>query len=341
MKFARMLSAMERKRYWLLPAMPFVFAMAAPLSTAPVAAQSSWQPERNVEIVIPTGPGGGTDRIGRVIQKIWQDNGMVRSSVVVNRPGGGGAVAWSYLNQSVRDGHYLSIAPLYLLTNHITGRSKLNYTDFTPIAVLTSECVAFMVNVDSPIRDGRDLVARLRKDPSAVSFAIGGTTGGSNHIALGLLMKAAGGDVRKLKIVVFNSTGESATALIGGHVDVLTAAGNMAARQARQGQARVIAVAAPKRLSDDLASVPTWKDQGFDVVADQWRSVIGQRGMTAEQLSFWNGVFAKLVETEAWKQELTRSLVEKNYMNSTQALQFMKAEYEALRTVLSELGLAK
>ena len=48
-------------------------------------------------------------------------------------------------------------------------------------------------------------------------------------------MRAAGGDVKKLKIVVFNSTGESATALIGGHVDVLTAAGNIASQQLRQG----------------------------------------------------------------------------------------------------------
>ena len=332
---------MESKQYFWLLATPFIYAITALVLTNAAHSQSIWHPERNVEIVISTGPGGGSDRVGRVIQKIWHDNVMIKSSTVVNRPGGGGTIAWTYLNQYPGDGHYLSIAPLFLLTNHITGRSKLNYTDFTPVALLTSENVAFMVKLDSPIKDGRDFVDRLRKDPASLSLAIGGTTGGSNHIALGLLMKAAGGDVKKLKIVIFNSTGESVSALIGGHVDVLTAAGNMAARQAHQGKVRVIAVAAPKRLGSDLASVPTWKEQGLDVVADQWRSVIGPKSMTPQQLTFWNGVFGKMVETEAWKQDLDKSLVESNYMNSTQALEFMKTEYETLRTVLSELGLVK
>jgi putative tricarboxylic transport membrane protein len=294
-----------------------------------------------VEIVIPTGPGGGTDRVGRLIQKIWQENAWVKTSTVLNRPGGGGTIAWTYLNQHQNDGHYLSIAPLFLLTNHITGRSKLNFSDFTPVALLTSENVAFMVKVDSPIKDGRDFVERLRKDPSSLSLAIGGTTGGSNHIALGLLMKAAGGDIKKLKIVVFNSTGESVAALTGGHVDVLTAAANMAARQSRQGEVRVIAIAAPNRLGGALANVPTWKEQGLDVVADQWRSVIGPRGMTSQQLAFWDKVFSKLVATDDWKQYLARSLVENNYMSSAQALEFMNKEYETLKAALGELGLAK
>ncbi|MBI3042185.1 MAG: tripartite tricarboxylate transporter substrate binding protein [Betaproteobacteria bacterium] len=332
---------METKRYFRLLARSFVCATAVLVLATAAYSQSSWQPERNVEIVIPTGPGGGTDRVGRLIQKIWQDNALVRISTVLNRPGGGGTIAWTYLNQYPGDGHYLSIAPLFLLTNHITGRSKLNFGDFTPVALLTSENVAFMVKVDSPIKEGREFAERLRKDPSSLSLAIGGTTGGSNHIALGLLMNAAGGDVKKLKIVVFNSTGESIAALMGGHVDVLTAAANMAARQTRQGKVRVIAVAAPNRLGGDLASAPTWKEQGFDVVADQWRSVIGPSGMTSQQLAFWDEVFSKLVSTEAWKQYLARSLVADNYMNSTRALEFMRKEYETLTIVLGDLGLAK
>jgi len=63
--------------------------------------------------------------------------------------------------------------------------------------------------------------------------------------------------------------------------------------------------------------------------------------MTPQQLTFWNGVFEKLVETEAWKEELNTSLVENNYMNSTRALEFMKTQYATLRTVLTELGLAR
>ncbi len=73
-------------------------------------AQTSWKPQRNVEIVIGSSAGTGPDRVARIIQRIWREQKtMDVPSSVSSKPGGGGAVAWAYLNQHAGDGHYLLI----------------------------------------------------------------------------------------------------------------------------------------------------------------------------------------------------------------------------------------
>src|SRR6185436_13169514 len=94
----------------------------------------SWKPEKPVEIVIGTSPGGPQDRTGRTVQKILQEQRLVTTPVnIVNKAGGGGAVGLSYVNQHPNDGHYLMINSLTLLTNHLTGKTTMAFTDFTPI----------------------------------------------------------------------------------------------------------------------------------------------------------------------------------------------------------------
>ena len=112
-------------------------ALACPSSRAQAPA---WQPDRFIEIVVPSGPSGGNDMAGRTMHAILQGKKLVATPVnVVNKPGGGGAVAFTYINQKQADARYISVIPVTLLTNHITGRSAFTYTDFTPIAQLYSE----------------------------------------------------------------------------------------------------------------------------------------------------------------------------------------------------------
>ena len=112
--------------------MPFLFltVAGATLVAVPAGAQSTWRPDRNVELVVGSTPGSGQDKTARVIQRIWKDAKLVEvTSSVVNKPGGGGAIADAYVSQHVGDAHTLMTASPTLLTSHITGRSKLNYTD--------------------------------------------------------------------------------------------------------------------------------------------------------------------------------------------------------------------
>ena len=313
------------------------------LLLAPVAGLGqAWKPEKPVEIIVGTSPGGPQDRTGRLIQKILQEQRLAPTPVnVVNKPGGGGAVGLAYLSQRAGDGHYLMVNATTLFTNYITGKTPLAYTEFTPIAVMGIEYVGLSVRADSPVKSGREAVERLRKDPSSLSVAVGTALGNATHISFALAVKAAGVDVRKLKTVVFNSGGEAMSALLGGHVDAMASAPSTLLQQIKAGKVRMLAIGAPQRLSGDLASVPTWKELGVDTAFELWRGLAGPKGMSRAQIAFWDDVLGKVVRTDEWKTELERFDMENVYRNSADTARYWKAEHDEVKAVLTELGLAK
>jgi putative tricarboxylic transport membrane protein len=185
------------------------------------AARADWQPNRPVQVVVPSAPGGGLDLVGRTLQSVvTQDNLSTEPMVVINRPGGGGTVGIAYLNSHAGNGNYVSVQALPLITNRITGLSTIGVNDVTPLAVFVTEPIVFSVSADSPIKTGRDLITALRKNPSSISVAVSSSPGGQSHDAAALVLKTAGIDPKKLKIVFFDSGGEAITALMGNHVSV-------------------------------------------------------------------------------------------------------------------------
>ena len=315
-------------------------ALAAALAAGGLHAQA-WKPERPVELIAMNAPGGGSDRTLRIMAKILQEGRHVEVPVtVVNKPGGGGSVAYAYLNQHPGDAHYLQLASKSLLTNHIAGRGP-SYSDFTPVAFLFGEYVSVTVKPDSPLRTGRDLVERMKKDPGALSFGIATSLGNPNHQAVAAALKAAGVDIRKLRTVIFPSGGAASTAMLGGHVDVVPITAAFAASMARQGQVRVLAVTAPTRLPDVLADVPTWREQGYDAVVSNWRSIFGPRGMTAPQIAYWEQALQRFVESDGWKKELEVNFWRSEYLRSAETRKFIEQDDAQARAFLGELGLAK
>lgn len=321
-----------------------IAAAGALLSAAAVCAhaQPAWKPDKAVEIIIGTSAGGPQDHMGRMVQKVLQDEHLVAVPIsVVNKAGGGGAVGHAYLNQHPGDGRYLMVNAISILTNHITGKSAFAYTDFTPIAVMGIEYVCVSVQADSPIRSGKDLIERLKKDPSSLSTAIGTALGNATHISYSLAMKAAGIDIRKLRTVVFNSGGESMTALLGGHVDVAASASSSVMQQVKAGKLRILAIGAPQRLGGDLAKVPTWKELGINSAFELWRGLAGPKGMTRAQIAFWDEALGKVVKTEEWRKDMEHNDIVNIYKNSAETPKYWKEQYDQAREVLGDLGLAK
>jgi putative tricarboxylic transport membrane protein len=181
---------------------------------------------------------------------------------------------------------------------------------------------------------------QLRSDPASIGIAVA-SSGGANHIAVGLVAKKAGIDVRKLKVVVFNSGGDTLTALLGGHVQLVAANPASAASLVQSGKLRAIAVAAPKRLDGLYANVPTWREQGVDAVLMTWRGVVGPRDMGAGEIAYWEGVFRQMAQTKDWQDDLRKNFWVDNYLDSAGAKAFLQEEYGQLKAVLSDLGLAK
>ena len=155
----------------------------APIRPA-AAADPTWQPARNVEIIAPAASGSALDSVARLLQRVIQDQRLVASSMtVVNKAGGGNAVGFAYLAAHAGDGHYLLVTPFTIITNRITGSNPLSYQDFTPLAMLADEHIGFVVNAKSSIGTGRDLLERLKKDPESVSMALDRAAGAGADLA--------------------------------------------------------------------------------------------------------------------------------------------------------------
>ncbi len=306
------------------------------------AAAPAWKPADNVEIIVGAGAGGGNDNVARLMQKILQDRRLVEApSTVVNKPGGGGSIAFRYLAQHRASGNFVAVSSNTLLTNHITGVSPINYTDFTPLAVMINEYISMVVRPDSPLKTGRDLIAKLKADPGSVSFGISTQLGNINHIAIAVVARNTGIEVKKLKVAVFDSSASSITAVLGGHVDVVAGPPSISATFIDSGKLRALGISSPQRLRGPLANQPTWREQGVDAVVINWRGVIGVQNLGAPQIAFWDDALGRLAKTEEWDRELERNLWENAYANSSGAERYLKTQYEDLRRIMLDLGFAK
>jgi len=254
-----------------------------------------------------------------------------------NKPGGGHAIAMTYLNQHAGDGNYISMALPNILTNRIIGVHPLSYTDVTPLALLTSEYIAVSVRTDSPLKTGKDLLAKLRADSGSLTFAITSRASG-NHIAAGTVLKAAGVDLKKVKFVSFKGAGETTVAVLGGHVDVVMATPTSALKHVQTGKLRMLAITAPKRLGGEVANVPTWTELGVNAVSANWRSVVGPRGLSAPQIAYWDQTFGAMVKSPGWQEAIRANQWEDEYMNSADTVKFMREESKKLEAPLAELG---
>ena len=315
-------------------------AASGMLFAATCAAQPGWKPERAVEIVVGSAAGGGNDRVGRTLLKIWQENKWLENAAVVNKVGGGGSLAYAYTNQNSGDGHRIAVARTGLLTNHILGLSPISYADMTPIAMIADDPMSLTVRADSPMKSVKDLVARWNTDPQSVSISLGSSRGSTTHFLVALIAKSGGVDPRRLKVLTFGGAADSLTSLLGGHIDMVSLAlGNVVVHH-RAGTLRIIGVASARRQAS-LPEVPTIREQGIDVVQGGWTLIVGARGLSPAQIAYWENLLERTVNHPAWKKSIEDDNGEWLFMKPQPTREFLKKEYDTDRALLVELGMAK
>jgi len=315
----------------------WVGACCALLLVAGVHAQD-WKPQKNVDLVVNSGAGGAADRQARVVQKFLQTIPGMPSVSVTNRAGGGGMLALNFMMQHAGDAHYLCVLSTGILTNQITGMSQLRYQDFTPLNILMREYVIAWVRNESQITSGRDLIARIKRDPASVAFAFSTARGNQNHVVIGMLARAAGVDPKALKTVIFPSGGQGMTAALGGHVDVWFGAAGGAIPYLQNGSIRVIGLTAPQRVTGKLAAAPTFREQGIDATYYAWRGFLAPRGLSAAQTAYWDQLFARVAQSEDWKKELEDNAWAEGFLGSADTRKHLDAEFEMLSRMLADLG---
>lgn len=324
-----------------LPGM-IVAAIVGALAACMANAQTAWRPDKAVEIVLPTAPGGFNDQIARLIHKVVQDEKLLAvPMVIMNRPGGNQTLAPTYLSQRAGDGNYLLYTTPTIITNQLAGITPLHYTEFSPLALLLVEHTVISVSANSPLKTMRDLIDRLKADPESIAF---GTVsrGGPNHLSLSQAAKAAGIDARKLKLVVFKTNAESITAVIGGHLQASVTSASAALPQAQAGNIRMLGIAGPRRMAGALAAVATLREQGIDADGlPNWRGIFGAKGLTPAQIAFWEEALARTVASADWKKLLDDSNLASQFLRNREFMKYLEGEYATTRALMTDLGLVK
>ena len=303
----------------------------------------SWKPEREVEIIAGTPPGGGLDRTARGLARALEAGRLLEVPVkVVNVPGDGSRRAWTMLDERRGDPHALCISSSNLATDHLLGATRFHHeSDFTPIAILYTEYISFVSRSDSPIGNAGELVKRFANAAGAVTVALSTALGNPNHIALAKVIRHAGGDVKAPVVRVFGSALDAVADVAAGRADVAAVTAASPAPDLEAGTMRALAVSAPRRLAGLYDSTPTWNELAVDCVIGAWRGITGARGLAPEQVSFWERTLASAGATTAWQSELARHYWTEFHLDGPALREHLARETVEMRTMLADLGLLK
>lgn len=218
-------------------------------------------------------------------------------------PGGIGAVAYNAIvAQRPAENNTIVAFSGGSLLNLAQGKfGRYNENDVRWLAAVGTDYGAIIVAENSPLKSIKDLVAAIKADPTKVVFGAGGSVGSQDWMKAALTARAAGLEPKAMRFVAFEGGGEALTALQGGHVQVYSGDASEAEEQMKAGaKIRVLAVLADKRLEGKLASVPTMKEQGYDV---QWPIIRGfYMGPKVSDADFkvWTDTFDKMMATPAY-----------------------------------------
>src|SRR5690606_4156531 len=256
-----------------------------------------------------------------------------------NVPGAGGTIGLAqFVNQAGGDPTQLIVGGYVMVGAILTNKSPVTLDQVTPIARLTGEFEAIVVNAASDIKDMAGLVEKLKADPGSVSWA-GGSAGGTDHITAGLIAKAVGVDPTKVNYIAFSGGGEALAAILGGQVTVGISGYGEFAAQVEAGQLRVIGISSDERI--DGIDAPTYKEGGVDVSIQNWRMVAAAPDITAEQAAAITADIKKMAESAPWQKALKERGWADTYLDGDAFKQQLAEDVSATAAILKEIGLVK
>jgi len=310
--------------------------MALAALTVVAAPAYAFKPTRPIEVVVHTGPGGGSDLLARAVATMIEKERLLPVRMqVVNKTGGGSAVAAAYLAERAGEPHTIGFFTGVWLTSPLTSaEARVTLRDLTPIARLVLEPALIAVKADSPYRTLGDFIAAAKEHPGQLKQS-GGSVTSRDNVVRQLLQKATSS---RWAFISFPGGGERIAALLGGHVNMMVIEAAEAGEHIRAGNMRVLAQVSEKRLAA-FPDVPTLKEAGFDVPAvPQVRGVVAPPGIPAENVAYWEDLFRRLTRTASWRKFLAENQFEDGYQNAADLAKFYDAFTDRMRAILQEAG---
>lgn len=290
----------------------------------------------HLRIVAPAAPGGGWDQTARAMQQALQTAGIVTSSSVENIAGAAGTIGLARLISAERDaGNVAMVSGLIMLGAVVTHRSPVTLSDVTSIARITGEYEAIVVPAQSPYRTLAALIDAFRARPESISWG-GGSAGGTDQILAGLVADAVGVSPRRVNYIAFAGGGESMSAVLGGQVTAGISGLGEYAPQLAAGTLRILAISSAERVPG--VEAPTLREQGIDVVLENWRSLVAPPGISAADRARLEDAVAAMVASPAWREMLQRYRWNDRYLAGAEFERFVTDEEARVVSILNKLG---
>jgi tripartite-type tricarboxylate transporter receptor subunit TctC len=315
-------------------ALRLIAALAGLASLSPAPAQEPFPAARPVEFVVLFPAGSSADVTARVLAE-----GMSRQLgtqiVVVNRPGGGGAIGYKYAAQQAPDGHHLVWNSNSISTTYHTGMLPFDYKSFVPVARVQVETPLLFVRGEAPWKSLREFLQQAKASPGKLTVGNSGV-GSHTHLSSVWLFRAAGYQVTDVPF----GAAQVVPSLLGGHVDAVLQLPAALAAPVKQGQVRLLAALIPQR-DPALAGVPTAVEQGIPVSLEAWRGIAVPRGTPPATIALLERAIRATVESEEFARGAENLGVRPAYMAAAQFGEMIAKEDAETARIMERIGLKK
>jgi len=310
-----------------------IFAAVAAVSLSGVAALAE-----PAVVMAPGGAGGGYDAMARLPFEAMAKEGIFTDGATfANKGGAGGTIGLTeFVNANKGNDNAVMSMGVIMVGGILLNNSPVTLDDVTPLVRLTNDTGVLAVAPDSAIQSVDDLIAAMKADLGAVSIS-GGSAGGVDHIVMALIAKEIGLDPAKINYIPYDSGAESVTAVGGGAVVLAVSGVSEFKAMAEAGRIKIIAVTSEGRI--DGIDAPSLTEAGLPIVVGNWRGIVGAPGMSDAGKAMWLDRFAKMHDSQAWKDILAAQGWEDAYLAGDDFTAFLGEEKERTAAVLKEVGL--
>jgi putative tricarboxylic transport membrane protein len=264
-------------------------------------------PAAATECIAPANPGGGWDFTCRQIGKILYDIGQVDQPVqVTNMAGGGGGVAFATVVNERNEDADLIVAASSATTTRLAQNAFAGHTadQVRFVGAIGADPGVIVVAADSPYQSLTEMVEAMKADPGSVAFAGGSAAGGFDHLKVLQIARAAGiEDIRSIKYIGVDGGADAITQTVGGFTQGMTGDMSEIVGFIKSGEVRALAVLTDERVPG-FEDIPTAKEQGFDVVAVNWRGLYVPGGISDEAFDAWAAKLQAVADSDAWKETM-------------------------------------
>lgn len=294
---------------------------------------SAAYPDRDITMIIPFGVGGGSDVLARTIGNVIAELKLIPVKILPeNRPGGSGAVGYSAVAKQKGSPYTIATVSVSFFTTPLQGGSPVSYRDFTPLAAIAQSPYILVVPASSEYKTLDDLKKAKRLTT--------GTVGVVSDAALLARMTSKALGVQ-IDAIPFDGEGEVMSALLGGHVNIAYFNPSEVLPQIQAGTLRPLAVSSSQRV-DVLKDVPTFTELGAPIVHTQIRGLVMPKDVSAEAVTYWEGVLKKVAESDAWrKQYVDRFHDVPQFLDSKAFGAAIVETSNRYETLMKELGIIK